>query len=893
MKWHAPHLLAAFVVAALTSAAHGADVDYARQIKPLLSEKCGACHGALKQKAGLRLDAAQLIRKGDENGAVIVAGKADQSRLIHAIEGTHDIEKMPKEGAPLTAEQIKLVRFWIDQGAKSPAEEPVPADPKEHWSFKPPMRPGIPKIKNAAWVRNPIDALVAAEHERRGLSPLAEAPRATLLRRLYVDLAGVPPTVAELRAFLADDSPQAYEKVVDRLLADPRYGQRWGRHWMDVWRYSDWAGYKAEVRDSRPGIWRWRDWIIESLNEDRPYDQMVRLMLAADELCGTEGSESDLRAGGYLARSWYKFNRNVWLDNTVEHSSKAFLGLTLNCAKCHDHKYDPLSQAEYYQFRAIFEPLDVRNDPAAGAADPERDGLPLVYDKDPKTPTYLFKRGDEKNPDKSRELPPGAPAALGKGLAINPIDLSPVEFNPGRREAVRKQRLESAQQAVTKAREELGKIPPETSHEYTVKAADAKLHAAELELAATQAVLAADEAKDAADLAHALQTGTAAATAQRLAARATAQANLLVAERDLIDARIAPKTGNAKAAAALDATEKKLPSLRKAVADAAAAPATQPAAKYAPLTTQYPQTSTGRRTALAKWITARQNPLAARVAINHIWMRHFGEPLVPTVFDFGINGKPPTNPQLLDWLAVELMENGWSMKQIHRLIVTSATYRMASTPAADDPAYAANLKIDPDNHLNWRATVRRMEAEAVRDSVLAVAGNLDIAAGGTELDQDSWQTSTRRSLYYRHANDKQSIFMQVFDAPSPNECYRRVETVTPQQSLALANSPLALTASRKLAAELSGEVGAAAEKDETFIAAAYERVLCRPPASDERDACVEFLHSQAKLLTDAKNLTPFVGTGTATVKPAADPRQRARENLVHVLLNHNDFATVR
>ena len=349
-------------------------VHYAKQIKPLLHEKCHACHGALKQEANLRLDAVQLLRRGGDNGPLVVPGKAGESLLVHAVEGTHDIEKMPQDGAPLTADQLKLLRDWIDQGAAA-ADEPVPPSPREHWAFVPPVRPAVPKVKNERWVRNPIDAFVSAEHDRLGLTSLPEAPRHLLLRRVYVDLVGVPPTVDELRAFLADESPGAYDRVVDRLLADSRYGQRWGRHWMDVWRYADWAGYQKEVRDSRPGMWRWRDWIVESLNADVPYDRMVTLMLAADEQAGAtaasgragDGGAGDLRAGGYLARSWYKFNRNVWRDNTVEHFGKAFLGLTVACAKCHDHKYDPIEQREYYQLRAYFEPTDVRSDPAAGS----------------------------------------------------------------------------------------------------------------------------------------------------------------------------------------------------------------------------------------------------------------------------------------------------------------------------------------------------------------------------------------------------------------------------------------------------------------------------------------------------------------------------------------------
>src|SRR4051812_23149907 len=357
----------AFLVLSPLAAAAPAEppgaVDYAKQVKPILADRCFACHGALKQKAGLRLDAGPLIRKGGDNGPVVVPGKADDSLLIHAVTGTHDAVRMPKEGAPLTDEQVGLLRAWVDQGATAP-DEPTPPDPRDHWAFRPPVRPAVPEVADKAWVRNPIDAFVDAGHERHGLTHRPEANKATLLRRGYIDLVGLPPTRQQLHAFLADESPGAYEKVVDELLASPRYGERWGRHWMDVWRYSDWAGYQAEVRDSQPFVWRWRDWIVESLNADKPYDRMVSEMLAGDELAPAD--PQTVRATGFLARSWYKFNRNVWLDNTVEHTSKAFLGLTLNCARCHDHKYDPLAQREYYQFRAFFEPTNIRTDRVPG-----------------------------------------------------------------------------------------------------------------------------------------------------------------------------------------------------------------------------------------------------------------------------------------------------------------------------------------------------------------------------------------------------------------------------------------------------------------------------------------------------------------------------------------------
>ena len=279
-------------------------------------------------------------------------------------------------------------------------------------------RPDVPESKLTGWGRTPIDAFIAAEYDRLGLIPTGEAAKHNLLRRVYLDLVGIPPTREQLLQFLADDSPTAYEQVVERLLASPEYGQRWGRHWMDIWRYSDWAGWTGggQIRDSQPHIWRWRDWIIDSLNADRPYDSMVRAMLAADEV--TPDDPNDLRATGYLVRNYKMLSRETWMQDTVEHTCKAFLAITMNCARCHDHMYDPILQSEYYQFRAIFEPHNVRADRVAHqAGDIKVDGLTRAYDAEPAAPTYLFIKGDDRNPDKDRSIAAGVPALLGQKLS--------------------------------------------------------------------------------------------------------------------------------------------------------------------------------------------------------------------------------------------------------------------------------------------------------------------------------------------------------------------------------------------------------------------------------------------------------------------------------------------
>jgi hypothetical protein len=756
--------------------------------------------------------------------------------------------------------------------------------------FQPVVRPAVPALA-PGWGRNPVDAFLAEQYARHNLTPPPEAPKATLLRRVTLDLTGLPPTRDELRAFLDDQSPDAYEKVVDRLLASPRYGERWARHWMDVWRYSDWGGFGNEVRESQRHVWHWRDWIIESLNADKGYDRMVTEMLAADEV--DPGNVDTERATGYLVRNWYVFNRNVWLDHIVEHTGKAFLGVTLNCARCHDHFFDPIGQKEYYSFRAIFEPHLVRTDRIPGVADLQVDGLPRVYDGQPTTPTFLFVRGDEANPDKEHPLPPQVPAALG-GIKYDPqpVNLPLSQSVPDKRPFVVAETVTASAKDVDRARAVVGparknaavavasladvsplvlmdRVPSVLKHVGAQQTAEAAAAASAARHAALIAVLAAEKLEDAGQKNTPEWEGaaTAATLVQRQAVVLEARHKFLVASLDALFVR-QPAVAAAEAA----------------LAKAEAALREPPTTAYTPRPIKtYPATSTGRRLALARWITDRQNPLAARVAANHIWLRHFGRGIVPTEFDFGKNGQPPTHPALLDWLAAELMDHGWSMKHLHRLLVTSAAYRMSSTSSP------SNAAVDPDNIWLSHTRPRRLEAEAVRDSVLAVAGRLDLKTGGPDIDQKLGLKVHRRSLYFRHAPEKEMEFLSLFDSANVTECYRRSESVVPQQALALANSPLSLGMARVLAGDLVKE---SAEPD-AFILAAFEQVLTRVPTDAEREECRRFLTEQTALLSDPAKLLAFTAGTPSQVPPSPDPAQRARESFVHVLMNHTDFVTIR
>ena len=1157
------------LAAASAAFAQPSVVDYSRDIKPIFKERCFACHGALKQKVGLRLDTGAMIRRGGDGGPAVVAGKVAGSLLVERITSQDDAQRMPAEGKPLTAEQITQIKAWIEQGATSPENEQPEQDPREHWAFKKPVRLAVPQIKNQKTkIENQLDAFVLAKLDEHGLTPRPPAEKHVLLRRAYLDLIGLPPTREELQTFLADESPSAYESVVDRLLRDPRYGERWARHWMDIWRYSDWYGRRhvPDVWNSAPQIWRWRDWIVRSLNADHGYDRMIREMLAADEFCPED--DNAVVATGYLIRNWYALNPNDSMRSTVEHTGKAFLGLTFNCAHCHDHKYDPISQDDYFRLRAFFEPISIRQDGVPGEADPgpfeeysygklrkiQRLGAVRIFDKTPDAPTWFYTGGDERNRVKDRgSMPPGVPAFLSESpVKVEPITLPPRAWYPGLRPSLHDALLAEARTAITQAEAELAAVkqsqndvpqavrdqfaqaetafatavreaeqagrpgalsgrqsllldatagrrviqnglqqlktlddgatlsfqwlilndahanfqfakdvvkgltagyvafekgrivsyqpgtftefetgrydfaggqrrfqvslvletkadrclltvrsltddkllvdrvpvalngwnpvgdatkgisfdartgsvvllddvmltapavadnlparlasfdfePPKYTEGRDVpgidgwenssfgvapatsvvsttagneslrdllqklhaarraveainlplRAAGAKQIAARAELSSLEARIAADRAKHGeapgADIAAFSRQ---ASHLEREAALRKAEAELLANERALAVAEAKPAT-DANRAKELDAANKLLAASRPALDKARIATADTASEAYSAFSPSYPKTSTGRRRALADWIASTNNPLTARVAVNHIWSHHFHAPLVSSVFDFGRNGARPTHPELLDWLAVELMDSGWSMKHLHRLIVNSATYRRSSgegrVRSGEQNADASNsplstphspLTADPENKLLWRMNPGRMEAEVVRDSLLNVAGKLDLKIGGQELENTEALTTFRRSLYYSVFPEQggKSAMGELFDAPDALECYRRSRSIIPQQALALTNSDLVHQLSISIAQ---------AETEKTpgeFVIACFERILSRMPTPQELQICLVALKNQTELLAKTN---------------AADAALRAKSSLVRALLNHNDFVTIR
>lgn len=667
---------------------------YANRVRPLLQKRCCRCHGDKRHHGGLRVDTVMAMLKGGDSGPAVVPGKSSDSLLINRVVS----HEMPEGGPPLTGEQIQELRQWIDHGALGPAGGEAAASYRLHWSFGPLRAPAVPKPSNATYVVNPIDAFIAAAREKGGLkrhNPPAD--KRLLLRRLFIDLTGLPPSKEDYDEYLQDSSPNAYEKAVDRLLSSPRYGERWARHWMDIWRYSSADGREAikEITYGSKHIWRWRDYLIESLNNDKGLNTIIMEMLAGDEIA--PGDPRVLAATGYLVRNYNMLDREQWLINTVDHTSRSFLGLTLGCARCHNHKFDPLSQKEYYQVRAFFEYHRVQTD----------DKQELAYARDlGGNPTYLYVRGDPRTPDKSVTIQPGVPEVLGR---IGPAEL--------------------------------------------------------------------------------------------------------------IETKVDGKSYR----------------------------------------------SSGKRLAFAKWLVDDHNPLVARVAVNHVWLRHFGKGLVDTPAEFGTRGKPPTHPELLDWLALQFRAEKWSMKWLHRLIATSNTYRMSST----NLGMADCVKIDQSNAFYWRGNPRRAEAEVVRDAILRLADKLDEQVGGPD-DKGPAETSARRSLYLRASRNSRVAFLDVFDAASVDECYQRTESVIPQQGLALLNSELVWHCAHEIAERLT--------VSPDFVGSAMELILGREPNPEEVAVCRRFLEDQERLLTS---------TG------ASNSARLARTYLVHGLLNHNDFVTIR
>jgi hypothetical protein len=795
--------LAIAVVLAFGPAARADEVRYNRDVRPILADACFRCHGQAVQKAGLRLDRREVALKATETGAVpVVPGKPAESELVRRILAEDETERMPPPSArkTLNARQKELLRQWVEQGA--PYER--------HWSFEPPAKAPLPARDPAA--RNPIDAFLGERLRREGLALSPEAGKETLVRRVTFALTGLPPTPAEVDAFLADPSPKAYEELVDRLLASPRYGEEMARHWLDVARYADTHGLHL---DNERQMWPYRDWVVRAFNENQPFDRFTVDQVAGDLLpnaapdqlvaTGFHRCNVTTGEGGSIDAEWV-------YRNAVERASTAantWLGLTAGCAVCHDHKYDPLSTAEFYSLYAFF----------VSAAGPALDGNVLLHEPFVK-------------------LPQPAQASRLAALAT--------EIEASRAEVDRRfQALSYIDPADAEdAGAGLSEWPPR-SHEPTLSfrawLKDAKEAPADLKplLDQTKAgTLPPDGIKRLRE--HYLKEICVTTRGVFRALLATIVAR--TKERTELDAAVPgtfvfKETAPPRPAFVMQRGQYDRPGTAVEPNTPAALP---PLKKADPA---------GRATRLdlARWLVAPEHPLTARVAVNRFWQQVFGVGLVKTSGDFGTQGEPPSHPELLDWLAVDFRESGWDVKALVRLLVTSAAFRQTSriTPEL--------LVRDPDNRLLARGPRVRLDAEPIRDNALFVSGLIDVRMGGKGVkpyqppniwepvaftgsntrnyQQDTGAALYRRSLYVFLKRTAPPPFMANFDAPSREfACARRERSNTPLQALQLMNDIQHVEAARGLAVRMMTEGGSSPEER---IAYGFRVVLARRPEPDE------------------------------------------------------------
>jgi hypothetical protein len=672
---------------------------FEKKVRPVLVEHCYECHSADAEevKGDLRVDTREGIRRGGNTGSAVIPGDLENSVLIQAVRYFEDAYQMPPSGK-LPDEVVRDLEAWVEMGAADPRESSsdprqdaaASASKREHWAFQPPGVAPLPTVEHNVWPRDALDVYLLAGLERAGIAPSADADRRTLLRRVSIDLIGLPPTYEEVAAFERDEDPRAYERRVDALLQSPQFGERWGRHWLDVARYADTKGYVFQEDRNYPEAYTYRDWVVQSLNDDLPYDQFLKYQLSADRLPPLPGSELDSQAAlGYLTLGRrFLNNRHDIIDDRIDVVTRGMMGLTVTCARCHDHKYDPIPQQDYYSLYGVFD----------SSEEPKDAPLRLV-DKAQPHDAHVFLRGSPGNRG------PVAPRRFLK--IVSSVERPEFRDGSGRRE-------------------------------------------------------------------------------------------------------------------------------------------------------------------LADAITSRENPLTARVMVNRVWLHLFGEGLVSTPSDFGVRSDPPSQPELLDALAVDWMDDGWSLKRLIRRIVLSSSYRQASDERGD----AAGK--DPENRLFWRQNRRRLDLEALRDSVLAVSGGLDMSLGGPSVDLNQEPYPLRRSVYAFIDRQNLPCLFRTFDFASPDtHSPRRLETTTPQQSLFLMNHPLVMERSEQLAQLLDGgdNDDAAAPR----IRSLYQRVLARDPSADAIALGIEFLR-QAQMFDAVED-----GVQGTTPRLAAWPR------FAQVLLMSNEF----
>jgi len=790
-------------------------------VRPLLVARCQRCHGEREQKGGLRVDGLVGLLRGGDSGPAIVAGEPAASLLVAAVR--HDGLAMPPDGR-LADGEIAALESWIAAGAPwtgtAPAAELIaaglPADDvaagprprswrdgitaadRAHWAYRPLVRPPLPPPTTAATTDHPVDRFIDAALAGAGLVPVGPAAPDVLVRRLSFDLLGVPPTPVETAAFAADPAPDASERLVDRLLADPRRGERMARHWLDLARYAESDGYRQDA--FRPTVWRYRDFVVGAFAANMPFDRFLQWQIAGDEIAPQDPAA--LVATGFLRQTPYEYNQvdavGQWtaiLTEVTDVAGDVFLATGMGCARCHDHKFDPVPQADYYRLQAFFAALDWRDD---AVVDPP--GTPALTAAQQ---AYAARVAEYRARLATIEEGARFPAAWAGQLPLSRFPESTQEMIL--REPQRRAPWE--EQIVRLASRQLKFTPPGLGGE------DQRWHQWLTE------ELAAFEKEHAAD---------------------KPPAPALAAVAGDVGPR-APPTRIPGGGPVEPGVPAVLGGTGATIEPITAAPGRRG--------------STGRRRALAEWLTSAANPLTPRVVANRVWQWHFGRGLAANASDFGRLGGAPDHPELLDWLAVELVESGWDVARLERLILTSAAYRRTSRLAADDPAVARGRAVDPDNRLWWRQGGRRLDADQVRDAALAVSGELEPTVGGPSVPP----TAPRRSLYVTAFRNTRDALGEAFDAPDGYaSCARREATTTATQALFLVNGEWLLARARALALAIERDSAAGPGADADRAAAALRRATGRePPAAAVAEAAA-FLAAQQRLL-DADASTQLAG----------------------------------
>ncbi len=821
-------------------------VEFVRDIQPIFAASCNHCHGEDEQEGQLRLDAKLVVMRGGKTGPLLIAGKSAESLLVERIAGLGTEKQMPLDDTPLTDEQIGLIRAWIDQGAKWPDGVGSKAtEVKKHWAYVTPVSSPLPEVRDAAWSRNAIDRFVLARLEKERLAPSPPADRARLIRRLSLDLIGLPPSVAEVDAFLADQSPDAYERQIDRLLASPRYGERWATPWLDAARYADSNGFQ---RDGHRTIWPYRDYVIRALNADLPFDQFTIEQIAGDLL--PDATLQQQVATGFHrcttvnveAGTDEEENRTNQVIDRVNVTGTVWLGTTLECCQCHNHKYDPFTQRDYYQFFAFFN----------------------------STPKETYQRAK-------------GSAALDFGGPELPLPPDPMR-------AKEREQLAARRQVVAKELEEC--LEAESSGQ-----------------AAWEEKIATDDAAKA-KLPANIRRFLAVAAEKRNANQKKAIRNYFVGLNPEVK----------KMQAEMDELQKQLDALappQTLVMDELQQPRmtailrrgsfldpgeeVRPAAPRAlpPLAEDAPQNRLG----LAQWLASPANPLTPRVQVNRAWSQFFGRGIVASEEDFGTQAEPPTHPKLLDWLAAEFRDRGWSAKSIHRRIVESATYQQSSKLRTDLAAR------EPNNLLLARGPRFRMTAEAIRDNALAISGQFSGKMLGppvyppqpegiwrvTGLVDNTYRTSPgedgwRRGIYTVQRRSAPYPSFLTFDAPDRSACtVKRPRSNSPLQALTLQNDPVYVELARELADRVLAESTGRTQTER--LKHAFRTVLCRQPDESELSQLRKILQAaRARYAADAKAARQVAGEHSlpAGIAPAT---WAAWFNVAQVLLNLDETIT--